>query len=261
MYRRLVGLMAAALAAFVLVGCQPPPPPNWVPPAVMATVSPDPVVAGGTFTVEVTAIAPDADPVMSIDIEIRSPKRINVSDPAYPGLTCTSDDVVPAPTVTRTYECVMPDGAPNGAWRLTAAARNAGGHGYQGAQFSNFTVVGGEDDQEAPVMESFVVSPSTVVIGEPFSITVRAVDDHHLPPAPTRLAAGHMVPEPPGGQVKWTCAETTPTLVEPTVLEWHFTDCLLPEGTPPFSYGAGFNVSDSLGYTGRMSIWFRAVAA
>lgn len=258
MKRPLVGLLTAALAATVLVGCQPPPPSGWVAPVVMAAVSPDPVVAGEPFTVEVTAIAPD--PVTSVDIRIRPPKPISASNPAYPGLACTADDVVPAPTVTRSYDCVMPEGAPNGAWRLTATATNPGAGGYQGAQSSNFTVVGGMDDQEAPVMESFVVSPSPVVIGVPFSVTVRAIDEHHLPPSPTRLTAGHMVPAPPGGQVKWTCAETTPTLVEPTVLEWRFTDCLLPEGTPPFSYGAGFNISDSLGYTGRMSIWFPAVA-
>ena len=147
MTRRLVGLLTASLAATVLAGCQPPPPSEWVAPDVMATVSPDPVVAGEPFTVEVTAIAPD--PLTRVDIAIRPPKRTDVTDPPYPGLTCTTDDLVPAPTVTRTYDCVMPDGAPNGQWYLTAIAMNPEGGGYQGAQYSNFTVVGGEDDQEA----------------------------------------------------------------------------------------------------------------
>ncbi len=259
--RCLVGLMAAATAALVLVGCRPPPAPGWVPPVVTATVTPDPVTAGEPFTVEVTAVHPTA--VTAVAIRIRTPTLIDGWDPV-----CVAGELVPAPTVTRSFECVMPEGAPNGSWSLSASAFDASGSGdYAGGQSSTFEVVGGEDDQEPPVMESVVVAPTPVVIGEPFSVTVRAFDEHHRPPSSTSLWPGLMVPAPVVPLVvSWGCTNSTPTQVEPTVLEWTFTGCAIqPNATPqpgssPPIYGAGFDVTDMFGYTGRMLVTVQPVA-
>lgn len=253
---RTAGLLAAVVVAFVLAGCQPPPAPGWVPPVVTATVSADPVVAGEPFTVEVTAV--DRITVTSIGVVLTPPTQL------WDGVAiCVPGEFVPATTVTRSFECTVPADAPNGPWRLSATALNEQSTtaAYAGGQSLTITVVGGEDDDSPPVVESIVVSPTPVVIGQPFSVTVRASDEHHQPPAPTTLTPGFHIPAPPAGQLSSLgCAATTPTLVDATVLEWRFSDCSIPTGSSPFTYVAGFWVTDALGYESRVSVTIQAVA-
>ena len=253
---RLAGLLTAAVVAFVLVGCRPPPAPGWVPPVVTATVSPDPVVAGEPFTVEVTAV--DTITVTSVGVLIRPPTHL------WEGAAvCVPGDFAPAPTVTRLFECNIPAHAPNGSWFITASAMNERSTtpDYAGGWSSTITVVGGEDDQMPPALDSVEVSPSPVVIGEPFSVTIRAFDEHHLPPSPTMLSPQFHIPAPPAGQLSsFGCAATTPTVVDATLLEWRFTGCSIPVGSSPFDYGAGFWLTDTLGYDGHIFVMIQAVA-
>jgi hypothetical protein len=258
MVRRWLGVVAIGASALIATSCLPPPPPGWVPPIITAVVSPDPVVAGQPFTIEVTATANTT--VRSIDIELRRPVGAPSSSSPYPGAGCVPGDLVPDLSVTQTFTCTLPPLVPNGEWRLQAFAANDGSSIYRGSASFVFQVTGGSDDLAAPALESVEISPNPVVIGEPFSVTMRAVDDHHAPPAPTTLGANIVIPAPPGATVSWTCSPVTPTPISDTVLEWHFTDCLIPAGSSPWTYAGGIQVIDQLGYSARLSFSFAAVA-
>lgn len=260
MVRRVIGIIAAGVVVVTATGCPAPPPPppqGWVPPTVMASVSPAPVVAGEPFIIEVTAI--DATEVFAIDIDVSPPLGVPSTTASSPGAICDAAELVPGPTATRSFVCVTPPLAANGQWRLDAFAASSAAPGHRGSQSSTFEVIGGEPDQTPPAIELVEVAPAPVVIGQPFAITVRASDDNHRDPSPTTIVPGYLVPQPPGGSNTWSCSPVTPTLVAPTVLEWRFTDCVVAAGSPEWLYAGGFGLEDSLGRTSRASVSFQAV--
>ena len=248
-----------AAAAPALAGCQPPPPPGWVPPVVTATVTPEPVVAGEPFTVDVTAT--DVTSVTGISLAIQPPPGVSPTTDVYSSTNCVGGPFTPGPAADRSFACVLPAYAPNGTWHLTASAGSAGGGGYQGNTTTTFELVGGSDDHQAPALESVEISPNPVVIGQPFSVTLRASDDHHAVPAPTSLSANIVLPEPPEGTVAWTCPPVTPSPMGETVLEWRFVDCSIPAGSTAWTHAGGIRVEDALGYYQRLSFSFQAVEA
>jgi hypothetical protein len=256
--RRLLGILGIGAAALLVAACQPPPPPGWVPPVVTAVVSPGPVVAGQPFTVEVSASATTT--VLAIDILLYRPIGAPQASSPYPDANCVAGDLVQGLTAVRTFSCTMPPLAPNGEWRVQAFASNEGAGGYRGSSSIAFDVTGGTDDLSPPALESLEISPQPVVIGQPFSVTIRSFDDHHAEPAPTSLGANIVIPAPPEGTVNWSCPAVTPTLISDTVLEWRFTDCLIPEGSSPWTYAGGIRVVDELGNSARLSFSFYAVA-
>lgn len=264
MMRRLAAPVVLGAAALLTVACQPPPPPGWVPPEVTAVVSPDPVVAGQPFTIEVSATA--NTPVLTTAILLYRPVGAPRASTPYPDAGCVPGDLVTgttdtqAHTGTQTYTCTLPTIAPNGEWRVHARASNEGSGGYQGSAHVPFEVTGGSDDLAPPVLESVEISPQPVVIGEPFSVTLRAFDEHHLDPAPAKPSANIVIPAPPEGSVSWSCSAVTPTPISDTVLEWRYTDCLIPEGSSPWTYAGGIQVADQLGNSERLSFSFSAVA-
>lgn len=256
--RRVVTMAVIGTGVLLAAACQPPPPSGWVAPVVSAVISPDPVVAGQPFTIEVTATA--TTPVFATDVQLYRPVGAPRASSPYPDAGCTAADLVPALSVTRTYTCTLPTTAPNGQWRVAATATNEGSGGYRGGGNFAFQLTGGSDDLFPPALESVEVSPHPVVIGQPFSVTLRSFDDHHVAPAPTTLAANIVLPAPPEGSVNWTCSAVTPTSISETVLEWRFTDCLIPAGSSPWTYAGGIQVVDQLGNSARLSFSFAAVA-
>lgn len=258
MMRRLVGVTATGAALLLVAACQPPPPPGWVPPVVSAVVAPDPVVAGEPFSIEVTATADT--PILSTAVQLYRPIGAPRASSPYPDAGCVGGDLTAGPAVRQTFTCTLPPLAPNGEWRVQAFAVNEGSGGYRGSGSTTFQVTGGTDDLAPPALESVEISPQPVVVGQPFSVTLRAVDEHHVAPAPTTLSANIVIPAPPEGTVSWSCSPVTPTPLGDTVLEWRFTDCLIPAGSSPWTYAGGIRVQDALGNSARLSFSFPAVA-
>lgn len=257
-FRRSAGVLALATIAVATTACLPPPPSGWVPPVVTATVAPDPVAAGQPFEIEV--VATDPSTVMSLEIEVRPWYRRNPGNAAlFPGLTCDASEFEPATSVTRRYTCVLPSNAPNGSWRLEAFAMNSRSDMYRGGTEVTFEVTGGSDDTSPPVLESASTSPAQVIVGEPFSATVRASDESFGELVPAQLSSNVVLPSPPGGSVAWRCDPATPTRESETVLVWEFTGCLIPAGSPAWTYAGGFQVVDTLGHGARMSFSFQAI--
>lgn len=249
-----------ATAALALAGCIPaptPPPSGWVPPVVTATVSPDPVVAGEPFTIDVTAT--DVTGVSSILIKLTPPVGLPSSTTNWSEVDCEAGTFTPAPAAERSFTCELPPLAPNGAWRLAAHASSTGAPGHYGSTTRTVEVTGGSDDVDAPVLTSVLISPNPVVIGQPFAVTIQASDAHHAAPAPTSLGANIVLPAPPEGTVNWTCSPATPTPISDTLMEWRFTDCLIPAGSSAWTYAGGIRVEDALGFYRRLSFSFQAV--
>jgi hypothetical protein len=224
---------------------------------VTTTVSPDPVVAGEPFTVDVTAT--DQVSVTGIAIVIDPPVGLPNSTVKW-AATCEGGEFTPEAASARSFTCTVPDQAPNGTWLLTATAASGAAPGFSGRTNSTFEVTGGSDDHAAPALVGIEISPNPVIIGEPFSVTIRASDEHHRAPAPASLGANIVIPAPPEGTVNWTCSPATPTWFADTVLEWRFTDCMIPAGSSPWTYAGGLRVEDALGYYQRHSFSFQAVA-
>jgi hypothetical protein len=169
-------------------------------------------------------------------------------------------ELLPGLSVTQTFTCTLPTTAPNGPWQLSAFATTEGVGSYLAGDRVPFQVTGGSDDLAAPALESVVISPNPVVIGQPFSVTLRAFDENHAAPVPTTLGANIVLPGPPVGTGDWSCPAVTPSVISDTVLEWRFEDCLIPAGSSPWTYAGGIQVVDQLGYGARLSFSFLAVA-
>ncbi len=262
MRRRLLGLGAAAAAAMTLTGCPAtPPPPAFPPPTVSVVMEPGTVEAGGTFTVSVTATSMDSTPIAWTSVSIAPPYRPTPgASGGYPGLVCEPGPFESALTVTQTYECSLPAVVPNGTWRLTASALAQSGQTYVGSVDTTFEVTGGFDDRVGPKLVSAVLSPNPVVIGEPFDLTMRASDDNYAAPVPGTVGATIVLPAPPAGSENWICPPATPPFVEPPVLEWRFTGCVVPAGSSPWTYAGRLDVTDVYGNPGTLSVMFTAVA-
>ena len=134
------------VSAVALAGCvQPPPstPPSGpsAPAGVESlSVSPDPVVAGSTFTFTVTA----SDDIAVTQIEWR------LLPPTGVGAVECEGAFTPQPTVTVVHTCTMPADALNGTWSLGARAFDGeirGGMTPFAA--ARFEVVGGSELPDA----------------------------------------------------------------------------------------------------------------
>ena len=193
-----------------------------------------------------------------IDIEVEPPEDISATTRVFS--SCAAGELAPGPTATRSFVCTLAEEAPNGTWRLTAYATDRDSLGFRGETLAVFEVIGGSDDHRAPVLDSVHISPTPVVIGEPFAVTIRAFDEHHLPPAPTSLRPHIQLPLPPEGIPSWTCTPVAPSVISATLLEWRFTDCVIPAGSSPWTYFGAMTVADALGYRVGLSFPFDAVS-
>lgn len=248
-------LIPFLLVVVVAAGCQPPPPPGWVAPTISAiAVAPSPVVAGAPFSVSVTAS--DDTVVTGITIEIRPPYRLNpvMNDP-YPHVECETGPFTPGPLVTVDYTCTLPSFVPNGTWSIEARATDDAATQYVGHRGGEFDVVGGSEDREDPVLVSVEHTPTTPVLGEPFSVTVRVEDEHPRPPAPTRLSYANIVDvqaSDPPPRITWYCEDATPTQVTSTLQEWVFT-CVIGPDAVTGRYGGFMKVEDAIGHD--LPVW------
>ena len=248
--QRWMGFAITVVVVMVAAGCLPMPPSNPSPPLVEAVVvSPDPVVAGAPFTVTVSAS--DDVAVTGLRIEIRTPSALNsATDLVYPHVTCDDPPFTPQPSVTRTFTCSLPSFVPNGAWRLWAFASDGGTPGAGSSPRTTFGVTGGSEDRQAPVLEYQSITPSPVVIGQPFQVTLRVSDEHPLAPAPTAFQVSNIVDTSsphPSPYAAWPCPPVAPTQLTPTLQEFVFT-CVVPPTAVLGSYGGFMLVLDAIGY-------------
>lgn len=198
--------------------CDPPPPAGWQPPDVESiTVTPAPVIAGSTFTI--SAVVSDDEQVDRAYLEVRDP-RGNES----PVLDCEVPELDPQPVVLVEIPCTLPDFAVNGTWSVKLTAYDgewsAGHGGGAGLASTTFEVTGGSNDTVAPVLESATIDPATPVVGEPFTVVIRASDENLVVPPHAGTLRSYKVgaPSPP----YWVCDVTSVQSVSPTLQETRF---------------------------------------
>lgn len=221
--------MVAVVVVFglVLVACLPPAPPGWTAPEITSIeLVPEPV-AGEPFVIRVTA--EDDEIVNAIRIEIEPDYAIDGYSPKpYGQVDCDEPPVAAGPVVTVEFTCTMASFSPNGPWSLSVFASNVRSSTSQW-EMRTFELTGGSEDREPPVLESLVISPSPIVRGEPYSVTMR-ISDEHLVMEPRSFGLRNETdvidPEAPPG-VYWPCGEVEPTVLSPTEMELHWDGCVI----------------------------------
>ena len=248
-------LAVCAVAAVAMVGCGTAPPAYWQPPVVgPVTTSSRQVAAGSTF--EITTYVSDDNQVSELRLEFWVGDLLATIDCDLPavGHTLSTDGAFrlnqPAKVVTVAFACTLPDFATNGEWDVTVLAADgevSGGAYTWGHNSTTFEVTGGTDDQTPPVVESLVIAPQPVVVGAPFTVTVR-LSDEHLGSADSTQFANLWGPN---DAVSQTCWQSSSTRLSPTVHEWVFA---CPAQTVPGRYDTLAEVFDAIGH----KVWARS---
>ena len=222
-------VLSVVVLSLAAAACQPTPPPGWTEPEIVdVAVNPSPVVAGSPFTVTVTA--EDTQIVTFIRMEIRPTYPINPVIRPYPSVVCDDPPLTPAATVTQTFTCSMPEFSPNGEWALTVHVYNSVGDGFAAEETISLELVGGSEDRDPPVVESYTFTPDPVVRGEPYSLVVRISDEHLSAPEPIYMNLRDIVDPtlpPPQISVGWPCGTSTPIFVSPTEIELRWEGCVV----------------------------------
>lgn len=239
-------LLPLAMVAIVAAGCQPPPPPiSASPPEIVSFVVPERVTAGTTFDISVTAV--DDKKVTTLEIGFTQPSRSG-----FELLECRWDGTPgpyfqvpsPQPAVTAELSCHLPY-APNGTWTVVVKAGDgAVSQNPASSARAQFTVDGGSDDLDPPVLESVTVSPDPLITGSKFDVTVRVSDDHPPVPVPPKGSMGYV-----GNHINSygrPCYEPTFRQISATVHEWVFP-CQANSDGRSGVYSGGFSVYDSSG--------------
>jgi hypothetical protein len=211
-------LVIPILVLITAGACDPPPPAGWQPPDVESiTITPEPVIAGAPFTI--SAVVSDDEQVARVHLKVLDPRGQE-----SPVLDCEVPELDPQPIVLVEIPCTLPDFALNGTWELVINAYDgewAAGHGGgAGWARATFEVAGGSNDAAAPVLESATIEPATPVVGEPFTVVVRASDENLVVPPHAGTLRSYKVgaPRPP----YWVCDVTSVQLLSPTLQESTF---------------------------------------
>ena len=211
-----VALLSLLAIVVLAAGCgTPTPPQGWEPPKIVAVdMSTTPVAAGSEFLVSI---------VVSDDHSVARVGYSFVYDRFALRVPCDEADWEPGPVVTVELTCTMPAVAPNGEWSLNIEATDgvwAGPPPDCGCGWSRtpFTVTGGTEDHEPPVISHEVWSPQPYTVGTPFTVSFRVTDDHPYNWAET-LSVYHQ--HSGGGGL--FCEQTTHTVLSPTEQEWVIT--------------------------------------
>lgn len=175
---RRVALLSLLVVVVVAAGCGTLPPPGWEPPNVQTPeISTNEIVAGSTFTVSV--VVTDDESVDTVGFRfLHAPFEDTLRVP------CDVAEWEPGPVVTVEATCTMPAVAPNGAWRLQVLSWDASGVNIGegscscGGAHTSFTVSGGTEDRQDPVIHPVVFSPEPIAVGTPFTATIRVSEDH-----------------------------------------------------------------------------------
>lgn len=239
----LVGVMLVGTAG----ACDPPPPSGWKAPVVQSVVvTPDPVEAGSTFTIDVNVT--DDTVVQSVSYRFEQPGGQLAGDLTSSTATLTCHHVMSAPGPVRDMQitCSVPDFALNGTWEVIVSAADGEWTGVHGAGYgvgrADFEVTGGSNDTDDPVLESVTFEPDPVLSGEPFIVTVQWSDDNFLVPQ-RHAKVAYWVPDPAG---KWWCDEISRQVLTPTLQEWVF-ECSPEPDLVPGTYSVQVTAGDANG--------------
>ncbi len=231
--------------------CDPPPPAGWQAPDVEdVLITPDPVVAGAPFTI--SAVLSDDEDVDRFFLDVRDP-----TGDESPVLDCEVPEIDPQPVVLVEVPCTLPDYALNGTWSARLSAYD---DDYPGAGRADvtFEVTGGSNDTAAPVLESAIIEPAVPVVGEPFTVVVRASDDHLVVPPHGGSLRSYQVgaPSPP----YWVCELTSVQALSTTLQESTFTCPGAPE-LAAGPYWLQYILADANGTRDGARVDFEKVAA
>lgn len=250
--RRWIPLMLLAVV-MLATACPPQPPPKpteYQPPVVQSVVF-DPPVATAGVPFRVTVVATDDQLVrqVSISVEVQPNNEWNLipvcDDPTLePGW-------VPAPSVTVEFNCVVPPDALNGTWRGWLRVNDEWCVRCGTDEEIEFQVTGGVADLAPPTLELLEFTPSTIVAGEPFTVTVRTSDENQAPlqDHPVRRFRIVRFGSP---LIQQLCEELSRRAISPTVYEY-VHQCDANPALLPGSYQAEFLESFNDRYMNRLS--------
>lgn len=190
-----LGALGPDDAAFVVLG----PGPDTTPPTVEVEEAPAGGLAPGErfhLTVHV------ADPNGVSDLGVTATRQVG------DGTWCDEESLhlVDGSAVDGSWRltCEVPDPARNGEWSLVLRALDGYGNGAAPTGDAPVvTVVGGVDDDSAPLVDQVAVAPTTVAPGGSFTVTAHVTD-----PSGVEIADAMVSDNPPG-----------PSMCQPMVLK------------------------------------------
>ncbi len=183
--RRSSIVSSVALLVAIAAGCQPPPPPGYRAPEILSSAVTESVVAGQDLTVAVAAT--DDQAVERVLVLFEVPESVASSvHLLVPIIPCELPTFPSSTVISVEFTCRTPEWAPNGVWKATVWVQDRGHEGRFGARATTtFELSGGSDDVTPPTLESVVVEPDPVRVGDPVTFTIRALDDQPLVLRPT----------------------------------------------------------------------------
>jgi hypothetical protein len=242
--RAVIGAVGAALIALVSTACWPQIPPG--PAFTDVTMTPSAVIAGSTFTLSVTAKTSNGN-VGSISMVVRTPTGGYL--PWTPG--CTQGHAAigaSAPERSASWQCTIPEGAPNGSWHIELRAFDEG-YGVTEVEVP-FEVTGGSDDLQGP--QGVLTIPTTASRGTSFSFTLRASDEHPVAEF-FQFDVVTLQQNPSLGSDRFECAGSW-TPIDATTSDYHGT-CTVPAGQSPGDYHTyGLRLYDAFGQSSPVDI-------
>lgn len=255
--RSIVGRTSRVVVPLVLLGvlaaCQPvaPPPTNQPGPTLTAAQATPVVVAGESVTASVLAL--HAEGISHANLSLRGPHGARLLARADGSGVCETSPSVdfyvqsaPGIEAEVSASCTMPAFSSNGTWELTLTVWPRGSY-VPAEVVVPFEVVGGVDDQGAPVVTALVGPPPTAAAGSTFPLAFR-IEDGHLRPG-TDTSPANFARRDASGQstAGFYCVDHVTTWVSPTVIETSMT-CNVPLGQSPGPYVLElFPIEDTLG--------------
>lgn len=178
--RRSSIVASVAVLVALAAGCQPPPPPGYQPPKILSVAVSESVVAGQDLTVAVAAT--DDQAIERVLVLFEVPESVASSQfLRVPTIPCDLPTFPANAVISLEFTCPTPEWAPNGVWKATVWVQDRGHDGRFGARASTtFELSGGSDDVTPPTLESVVVEPDHVRVGDPVTFTIRAIDEQPL---------------------------------------------------------------------------------
>lgn len=251
--RRWIPLMLLAVVTLA-TACPPAPPPqpsDYQPPVVQSVVQ-DPPVATVGVPFRVTVVATDDELVrrVSISVGVQPNNEWNL-DPVWCDDPTREPGWVPSRSVTVEFTCVAPPDALNGTWRGTLTVSDEWCLQCGTDEEIEFRVTGGVADLAPPTLELLQFTPSTIVAGEPFTVTVRTSDENHAPlqDHPVRRFRIVRFGSP---LIEQLCEELSRRAISPTVYEY-VHQCDANPALLPGSYQAEFLESFNDRFMNRLS--------
>jgi hypothetical protein len=161
--------------------------------------------------------------------------------------------------LTTTVTCTIPDVASNGRWGVSIQLQDgvgAGGRPLSVFAHAELEVVGGSDDREPPVLESYEFGPAPIHPDSEFEATLRFRDES-LPIISTN-SLNPVFQFSEDWNTVYRCIQDGSTVLEPDLFEAHFR--CLPIGEPSAGvFETKHSFRDALGHYGSAMLTLEVV--